>query len=424
MTPRLPRRTAAAAAALALGLLASTVGLAAAGPASAGPATAERGDRVGDGRLADGTPQTSDGVVGPIAPEIPPSRRAAPRRVSQSGFKVAPGLGYRTWSQVDPRGPVSAHLLTANLRRAGLGLDYVGSEHVPVRSKMKALVRRDTAIAGINGDFFDIADTGAPVGVGVKSGTTLHGPAQPLGWNLSFVLDTTGQAAIKRLPTQTTITARPKMRVTNVNSPRVIPDGIGLYDARWGAAPGFRALDGAKKRSVRQVVIQGGKVVSNTQSVWSGREIRGHVLLGRGKGAETLRRSLPTGTKTAVRPSTVQASQVAISGNAELLRDGKILSRDDGEMHPRTAIGIDDDRGRVLLLVVDGRQTASRGYTMLELARMMKDLGAEHALNLDGGGSSTMIARKTNGRLGVVNTPSDGGQRPVPNGLALTFRAP
>jgi hypothetical protein len=289
---------------------------------------------------------------------------------------------------------------------------------------MKALVRRDRAVAGINGDFFDIADTGAPVGVGVRSGTTYHGPAQPLGWNLSFVLDAKGRPSIKRLPTRTTITARPRLRVTNVNSPRVIPDGIGLYTARWGAAPGFRALDGAKKRTVRQVVIQRGKVVSNTRAVWSGREIRGHVLLGRGKGAETLRRSLPTGTKTRVRLATVERAQVAISGNAELLRDGKIVSRDDTEMHPRTAIGIDEDGSRVYLLVVDGRVDGSRGHTMLELARQMRRLGAEHALNFDGGGSSTMVARRTDGRLGILNTPSDGTQRPVPNGLALTFRSP
>jgi hypothetical protein len=423
MTPRTLHRARPAAAALTLGLLASAVGLAVT-PATADPAPERRGDPVGDGRLPDGTPQTSDGVVGPLATPLPAGRRATPQKVDQSGFQVARGLRYRTWSQIDARGPVRAHLLTANLGRPGLGLDYVGSDYVPVRTKMKALVRRDQAVAGVNGDFFDIADTGAPVGVGVKSGATLHGPAQPLGWNLSFVIDGKGRPSIKRLPTRTTITARPQLRVTNVNSPRVIPDGIGLYTARWGAAPGFRALDGATKRNVRQVVVQGGEVVSNTQAVWSGREIRGHVLLGRGKGAETLRRSLPKGTKTRVRLATVDQARVAISGNVELLRDGKVVSRDDGEMHPRTAIGIDDDRGRVYLLVVDGRQAESRGQTMFELARMMKDLGAEHALNLDGGGSSTMIARKTNGRLGIVNTPSDGGQRPVPNGLALTSSAP
>ena len=94
---------------------------------------------------------------------------------------------------------------------------------------------------------------------------------------------------------------------------------------------------------------------------------------------------------------------------------------DDLEMHPRTAIGIDRDTGQVLMLVVDGRQSFSRGYTMVELANLMTTLGAEDALNLDGGGSSTLLALDPNGVLGVRNSPSDGFERHVANGLEVTF---
>ena len=94
---------------------------------------------------------------------------------------------------------------------------------------------------------------------------------------------------------------------------------------------------------------------------------------------------------------------------------------DDRELHPRTAIGIDRDTGQVLMLVVDGRQTFSRGYTMVELANLMTALGAEDALNLDGGGSSTMLALDPTG-LGVLNSPSDGFERSVANGLEVTYR--
>ncbi len=94
---------------------------------------------------------------------------------------------------------------------------------------------------------------------------------------------------------------------------------------------------------------------------------------------------------------------------------------DDREMHPRTAIGIDRETRQLLFLVVDGRQSFSRGYTMVELANRMIDLGADEALNLDGGGSSTMVAKKESGRVSVVNYPSDGQQRYVPNGLEVTY---
>jgi exopolysaccharide biosynthesis protein len=95
---------------------------------------------------------------------------------------------------------------------------------------------------------------------------------------------------------------------------------------------------------------------------------------------------------------------------------------DDRELHPRTAIGIDHESGRVLMLVVDGRQSFSRGYTMVELANLMQSLGADDALNLDGGGSSTLLSYGPDGVVGVRNSPSDGFERRVANGLEITYR--
>ncbi len=75
---------------------------------------------------------------------------------------------------------------------------------------------------------------------------------------------------------------------------------------------------------------------------------------------------------------------------------------------PRTGIGA-DAKGRVLLVVVDGRQPdRSLGLSLLGFARLMKDLGAVEALNLDGGGASTMVVEGE-----VVNRPSDGSLRHV-----------
>ena len=114
---------------------------------------------------------------------------------------------------------------------------------------------------------------------------------------------------------------------------------------------------------------------------------------------------------------------MAISGNKVLLLHGVRRVVDDVELHPRTAIGIDRDTGQVLMLVVDGRQSFSRGYTMVELANLMASLGAEDALNLDGGGSSTMVAPDPTGVVGVRNSPSDGFERHVANGLEVTYTA-
>jgi exopolysaccharide biosynthesis protein len=72
--------------------------------------------------------------------------------------------------------------------------------------------------------------------------------------------------------------------------------------------------------------------------------------------------------------------------------------------------------GRILLVVVDGRQpTHSLGMTMLELAMELKRLGAVEAMNLDGGGSSTMVVGGS-----VINLPSDEtGERAVASALVV-----
>ena len=93
------------------------------------------------------------------------------------------------------------------------------------------------------------------------------------------------------------------------------------------------------------------------------------------------------------------------------------------DRHPRTAVGKKPD-GTVVLLVVDGRTEQSAGLSIIELQQLMKWLGCTEAMNLDGGGSTTMFV---NGQpyQGVVNHPSDNkrfdatGERPVANVLLL-----
>jgi exopolysaccharide biosynthesis protein len=76
---------------------------------------------------------------------------------------------------------------------------------------------------------------------------------------------------------------------------------------------------------------------------------------------------------------------------------------------PRTAVGFSRDSSTLYLLVVDGRSTLSAGMTTVQLAAMLQRLGAWHAMNFDGGGSTTMVI---DGQ--VVNAPSDPtGERPV-----------
>jgi hypothetical protein len=80
---------------------------------------------------------------------------------------------------------------------------------------------------------------------------------------------------------------------------------------------------------------------------------------------------------------------------------------------PRTVIGSTADN-KIVLFVCDGRQTESDGATLLELAQIMKGLGCINAMNLDGGGSTAMIASGS-----LLNKPSDGSERAVASVVAF-----
>jgi exopolysaccharide biosynthesis protein len=101
----------------------------------------------------------------------------------------------------------------------------------------------------------------------------------------------------------------------------------------------------------------------------------------------------------------------AVSGDMQIVTDGENSARGNPNeaVAPRTAVGIDRDAKKMILLVVDGRRLEySRGMTHRELGDEMRRLGAWNAINLDGAGSSTLVMRDAQGNPEVMNRPSDG----------------
>ncbi len=118
-----------------------------------------------------------------------------------------------------------------------------------------------------------------------------------------------------------------------------------------------------------------------------------------------------------------------VGGWPRIIKDGKNIApladslegtfyRFAGEKHPRTGVGFSKDSTIIYLVTVDGRQESMSGMSLTEFADFMLSLGAYQALNLDGGGSTTMIV---NGK--VVNSPSDSdGERKVADCLVVSIR--
>ena len=118
------------------------------------------------------------------------------------------------------------------------------------------------------------------------------------------------------------------------------------------------------------------------------------------------------------------AAEDVLAAGPKLVTNGRVDVTDQREkmlpmfatdLHPRTAMASLAD-GRALLLVVDGRQPGvSVGMSLHELAQLLIDMGATEAINLDGGGSTTMVVRGK-----IVNHPSDAtGERPVSDAIVV-----
>lgn len=115
-----------------------------------------------------------------------------------------------------------------------------------------------------------------------------------------------------------------------------------------------------------------------------------------------------------------------VSGNLLFLEHGKLTVPPGGELQPRTAAGLSADGRFLWLLVADGRQKRySEGATEEETAQFLQKRGAATVLNLDGGGSATLVMQRSN-RIEVLNRPIHvgipGRERPVANHLAIFTR--
>lgn len=406
--------------------VAAVATLSIAAPGAAARASDHSLDRPAVTRSGHPTIHSSDGVRGELLPDLVaqlrPRTQLGASRTDQVGWQVAPGLDYSQWNQTAPQGVTRISLLTASLDEPGLDLDQVSGPTVSARAPLSHWLMADNAVAGVNADFFDITDTGAPLGVGVdRQLATLHAPSA--GWNTSFVIDSSGnpQVTQDRLVARLVRHGRSPLRISNFNSPTIRPNSVGLYTSAWGKAPGRHVVDSAPR--VRQVVIRANRVRSNHSRLDSDTEIRGYLLIGRGRGAHALK-SLRLRERVRVVRSLSVPARVAVSGSVQLLRDGAPTTSDNNELHPRTAIGIDRDQRLLHLVVVDGRSESSGGMTLLQLAKLLQSLGDEEGLNLDGGGSSTIIARDPSGTVAVRNQPSDGHERSVPNGLGFHYTDP
>lgn len=349
---------------------------------------------------------------------------------------VGPGC---TFTQIiDEEVPLRIYLLKVELQNEYIKLEPVlGQDAHPGREQVHSMSRRYDrpgyhVVGGINADYWRGS---TPVGMAVKDGRLSKSSH---GWSsIAFTKDNVPLIDIFITDFRLTASDGTEIKVESINTHRN-DSNIVLYTDIHGE----RTEDLTNGKAILlnphgkvvptwgslEVTVMGACPLSKNNKIPKGKWI---LSLGR-KHYDKLEK-FKLGEKfifkPSVKPDTIRIYD-AISGGPRILRAGRVsVEREkegqrtgfDSERHPRTAIGYTEDKRYLIMTVVDGRNPEySRGVNLYELAELMKELGCYEAINLDGGGSSTMVIRNE-----VVNRPSDAsGPRPVSNGFLIVSTAP
>ncbi|MGH2436024.1 MAG: phosphodiester glycosidase family protein, partial [bacterium] len=280
------------------------------------------------------------------------------------------------------------------------------------------LARRTGAAAAINGGFF--SSTGDPLGCLMIEGEIL---SEPDPRRTCAGLDENGAVLFDYIRLEATVASgEVTARIDGANRLRRADELI-VYSPRFD-------LFTRTNQFGAEAIVSGG-IVATIRDLRGNSQIPrdGVVLSGHGRARQWILQNLPPGAPVAVTTNITPASgdsrwttvRSMIGGGPRLLAAGQFVGGEGftaafiNRRHPRSAIGVLAD-GRVVLITIDGRQPYhSVGMTLLEFAMELRRIGVVDAMNLDGGGSTTLVVGGQ-----VVNLPADEtGERPVGDALMV-----
>ena len=340
---------------------------------------------------------------------------------------VAGGIVYENRLQTTDAGLISVSALFVDIHNPYVELRAIAPEEYGARASTRAIVLESGAMAGINADFFDMGlNPSTPLGDVVVDGQIISMEANRPGHS-TFFINEQGRAFIEYIAPELIFlnNGERNMQVQAMN--KFLRDFSAVYFDR-SAIENTAELD-ARFPHLWKYVVQNGVITYIGTSTVDVPE-NGFIIVAAARYAQYFTESVRVGHRAEFRVEArfdYNAMQQAIGGAGKILLNGEYTNcgfvPSPNARHPRSAVGISQDGQRVILATVDGRG-ASIGATHAEMAQIMRNLGAYHAMHFDGGGSSTLVA-ETHFSDGVTlrNRPSEGTQRGVVNALGVFHTA-
>lgn len=358
---------------------------------------------------------------------------------------IARGAVLKEFKLTTGEGPLSVYVLKIDLTDPYINLDtIIGTNGTfEQNSSVLDMAKRTGAVAAVNGDFFQIKESKRPIGLTYQSGRLVGSPAlrhdmygfgitkekEPLFEVFSFSGQVTAENG-KTFP------------LSGINKPGYLTmsgtlsdaNALTLYNSLWGSTSRGNegGLTGIVEVVIKEDVVQ--KILKDNPGIPIPPD--GYVLRGHGQAADFITENLTVGSKVSYTYTVTPLGDnlfAAVGGQALLVEDGQLpahFTQDIGGRHARTAVGTSRD-GKTLYVVVveksaepDGT-VLSRGMSQEELAKFLISMGVWRAVNLDGGGSTTLVVRHLGEfDVSVVNRPQGDVLRRVPNAIGLFSTAP
>ena len=345
------------------------------------------------------------------------------------------GIVYEQNRMMTANGMLDVHVLKVDLTAPYISIAPVASSReIGLKETTTNLLRDAGAVAGVNADFFGLAGThSVHFGPAVRDGQVLALNAHTnhtYNQFATFYLDANNNPFFRYM--------RATIRFYNNGVQNVFPNTYNTIGNAidWPGVVSRHAMYDTVALDERfpgltKIVVSGNTIIQVSapgESVTIPED--GYAVLLPERMAYRSRYFNVGDTARLVLGNTLYLDfanmNAAIGGGGLILAGGEIVS-DDGTVptgrHPRTAVGATRDGNTLILMTIDGRNH-SIGANRADMAALFLRYGAYNAMNLDGGGSSTMVTSTRGQNYAVVNTLSEGTQRRVVNALGVFDNAP
>ncbi len=353
-------------------------------------------------------------------------------------FPVTSGAELSTYQSQSGGGTAVVYVLKIDLSNPYIKLNtIVGNDgSLETNQKVTDMALRSGAVAAINGDFFQITDSGRPIGLTYSNGSIITSPAMRSDmYGFAITGDKHPLIDVFTFSGRVKAPGGNTFPLSGINKPAYLISGgassdinsLQMYNSSWGrnSRGNVNGPDGAVE------MVVSGNVVREIRSSMSpvGIPADGYVLMAHGTAAAFIKNNFKPGDDVQVEYAVGPLENIfaAVGGQAILVRDGAIPNYFTQEIKgrvSRTAVGFTAD-GKTLYLACAEKSNKSQGMTQWEMAYFIQSLGVDRAVNLDGGGSTTMVARRTGEeRTELFNVPEKGAPRVVPDAIGIFSTAP